>query len=236
MVTLDDIVDKINQLDQSEQLDRITVSIQNFATLVTEIITKQKNLEARVDLLTTENTYLKTQFEIVNSELDRMKQHTLNSNIEIAGVPETVNNTPEEVSKKVLSHLGFTEADTIKYAYRKKSYKTRAGLPQPIIVTIRDKGTRDQILRTKRNLKTNLYSDILSTPEESIDDNRIIYLNEHLTDHNKYLFKKTKDLRRAGKIFSTWVRNGYILIKESENSIDKRITTFAQVDEINGRN
>lgn len=236
MVNLDDILAKINQLDRSDKIDLLRASIENFGTLVTDVITKQKSLESRVDLLTTENTYLKAQLEIVNSELDRMKQHTLNSNIEIAGVPETVNNTPEEVSKKILSHLGFTEIDTIKNAYRKKGYTTRAGLPQPIIVTIRDKGTRDKILREKRKLNTNLYTDILSTSEESSDNHRIIYLNEHLTDHNKYLFKKTKDLRRAGKIFSTWVRNGYIFIKESENSIDKRITTFVQVDEINGRN
>lgn len=235
MVTIDDILIKLEKLNK---LDQITESINNLSTICNEIKVQQGILESRVNLLTVENKQLKSQVEKVNCELDRMKQHTLNSNIEIVGVPETVNENPEEISNKIFTYLGFTANNIIKSAYRKKGYKNRAGLPQPIIVTIQDKGTRDQILKTKRNLQTTLDSNILAIPQEANNNHtkRIIYLNEHLTDHNKYLYKKTKDLRRTGKIFSTWVRNGYILIKESENSIDQRVSTFAQVNELNARN
>lgn len=230
MVTIEDILLELKKLDK---LDAITESINRLATFCTEIQIKQNKLESRVNHLTEENKQLKNQIEIVNCELDRVKQHTLNSNIEIAGVPETVDENAEEITKLILQNLGFTEVDTIKNAYRKKGYKKRAGLPQPIIATIRDKGTRDQILKRKRNLHTNLYLDNIITNE--VESNRIIYLNEHLTDHNKYLFKQAKDLIRAGKIFSTWVRNGYIIIKETESSIDQRITKFSQINELNGR-
>lgn len=235
MVTLEEILVKLEKLNK---LDEITESLHSLSTICNEIKIKQNILESRVDLLTVENKQLKNQIEKINSEIDRMKQHTLNSNIEIAGVPESIDENAELISSKILTHLGFTEADTIKCAYRKKGYKNRAGLPPPIIVTIRDKGTRDQILKTKRNQQTNLYSDILSTSAEAHTNNikRILYLNEHLTDHNKYLYKLTKDLRRTGKIFSTWVRNGYILIKQTESSVDQRITSFAEINEFNARN
>lgn len=234
MATFDDILIKLEKLNK---LDDITESIRGLATIYEEIIINQQNLESRLNLLTDENTHLKNQIEKVNCELDRMKQHTLNSNIEIAGVPETDEENAEEISHQILTHLGFTEVDIIKNAYRKKGYKNRAGLPKPIIVTIRDKGTRDQILKKKRGLQTNLCTDILTSREEQHNNNqnRIIYLNEHLTDHNKYLFKRTKDLRRSGKIYSTWVRNGYILIKETDNSLDQRITTFTQINELDTR-
>lgn len=235
MVTLEDILLKLQKLDK---LDDITESVKNLAKTYNEIIIKHNILESRVNLLTDENKQLKNQIEQVNCELDRMKQHTLNSNIEIAGVPETLDENAEEITKNILQHLGFSEVDTIKNVYRKKGYRKRAGLPQPIIVTIRDKGIRDQILKKKRNLQSNLYLDIISASEVVSNNSikRIIYLNEHLTDHNKYLFKLSKDLRRAGKIFSTWVRNGYIFVKETENSVDQRITTFSQINELNGRN
>lgn len=235
MATLEDILHTLKKLDK---LDEITESVNKLSTICVEIKIKQNQLESKVNFLTDENKQLKNQIEIVNCELDRMKQHTLNSNIEIVGVPETTDENIEEITQNILNHLGFTEADTIKNTYRKKGYKKRAGLPQPIIVTIRDKGIRDQILRKKRNLHTNLYSDITSTREVESNSyiKRIIYINEHLTDYNKYLFKKAKDLRRSGKIFSTWVRNGYIFIKETENSIDQRITKFSQIDELDGRN
>lgn len=196
MVTIDDIIIKLEKLNK---LDQIRESIHNQSTIVNEIIVQQGILESRVNLLTVENKQLKSQVEKVNCELDRMKKHTLNSNIEIVGVPETVDENPEEISNKIFTHLGFTATNS-KSAYRKKGYKNWAGLPQPIIVTIHDKGTRDQILKTKRNLQTTLDSHILSIPQETNNNHikRIIYLNEHLTDHNKYLYKKTK-------IFSTWV-------------------------------
>lgn len=187
MVTIDDIWLRLEKLDK---LDEITELINKLSTICSEIQMKHERLEKRVNLITEENKQLKTQIEIVNCELDRMKQHTLNSNIEIAGVPETVDECPKEITENILQHLGFTEVDTIKNVYRKKGYKNRAGLPQPIIVTIRDKGTRDQILKTKRNLESNLYSDITLPSKGS--DKRIIYLNEHLTNHNKYLLKQNK--------------------------------------------
>lgn len=233
MVTLDDILLKLKKLDK---LDEISESVKRLATICDEIKIKQHQLESRVNLLTDENKQLKNQIDIVNCELDRMKQHTLNSNIEVAGVPETPAENVEEITTKILHHLGFTEVDIIKSAYRKKGYKNRAGLPQPIIVSFKDKGTRDQILSLKRKLHNNLTSDLIITSNSSSQLQRIIYLNEHLTDYNKYLFKQAKDLRRAGKIYSTWVRNGYILIKETESSVDLRITSFAQINEYNGRN
>lgn len=154
------------------------------------------------------------------------KQQSLNSNLEIAGIPITDNEQPVKIAATIFSHLGFQNEEIIKHAYRKKSYKTRAGLPPTIIVKIENKGIRDQILKAKR--QQTLDTSILGQP----GNKRLLYINEHLTDFNKYLFKRSKDLRRCGKIVGAWVRNGYIIIKEKEDSDEQRITNLSQLDEL----
>lgn len=221
------IIDEINQkLQKLDILDDLKVAIKSLISTCSDLEARQSNLESKIKDLSNENLYLKTQLKNINCEFDRYKQQALNSNLEIAGVPVTENESPVRIAETIFSHLGIQNETVIKHAYRKKTYKTRAGLPPTIIVHIENKGIRDQILKRKRQ----------QTLDTSILDNssskRLLYINEHLTDFNKYIFKRAKDLRRCGIIVGSWVRNGYIIIKEKENSVEQRITCLSQLDEL----
>lgn len=145
---------------------------------------------------------------------------------------------PVTIASNIFSHLGFKDEKIIKQAHRKKSNNTRAGLPPTIIVTIENKGIRDQILKTKRQktLDISILNKELSEESNTNQSNRrLIYINEHLTDFNKYIFKRAKDLRRCGSIVGAWVRNGYIIIKQKEDSEEKKITHLSELDEFHSR-
>lgn len=220
MVTLDDIWLKLDILD-------------DLISTCAELKKRQLTQDRKISDLSSENLNLKSQIEQVNTELDRFKQEALNTNLELAGIPVSDSEVPVEIASSIFSHLGFKDEKIIKSAYRKKGYNTRAGLPPTIIVTIENKGIRDQILKTKR--QHTLDTSIIETTNLAQDTNtprnkRLLYINEHLTDINKYIFKRAKDLRRCGTIFGAWVRNGYIIIREKENSDIQRITNLSQLD------
>lgn len=237
MSTIEEILLKLEKLNK---LDSITDSIERFATICNDLQVKQNILELRVTTLTDENKRLKNQFEIVNSQLDRFKQHSLKTNLEIAGIPVTENENLVEISKAIFSHLGITEEKAVTYAYRKKSRRNKAE-PPTIIVATDNKGLRDRVLKNKR--KEQLDTTILINLQEEQNRNlnytgnksthkRLIYINEHLTDFNKYILKRAKDLRRSGKIFGAWVRNGFVIIKKEADSIEQILTKISQIEEL----
>lgn len=227
MATLNDILLQLGKLDK---LDGIISSINNLATSYDDILNKQLQLEERVNLLTTENIHLKTQVNKVNSELDRINQQALNTNLEIAGVPSEDQEDTKEIAIKLIDHLGFSDKRIIKTAYRRRGKESTAGLPQPIIVTITDKGQRDQILVARRNKEIN--SDIV-IPNCTSGNNRPIYINEHLTKRNKYLLARAKELKRYNKVSAAFVRNGFVIIKTHSDTTEIRITNINQIDELN---
>lgn len=227
MATLDAI---LVQLEKLNKLDGIIVSINNLAISYQDILNKQFQLEERVNFLTDENKQLKNQVNKVNSELDRINQQALNSNIEIAGVPSEDLEDTTEIATKLIDHLGFSDKRIIKSAYRKRGKANTAGLPQPIIVTITDKGKRDQILVARRNKE--IKSDIV-LPNCSSANNRPVYINEHLTERNKYLLARAKELKRNNKVSAAFVRNGFVIIKSNSDTTEIRITNIKQIDELN---
>lgn len=132
------------------------------------------------------------------------------------------------------------------------SKNTIAGLPKNIIVSITDKGHRDRILAKSRKIK-NLNTSILegnfkpiikekSTNSQNSNsksdltkndkNSRPIYLNEHLTDFNKYLLARSKNLRRSGKVFMVYARNGFVIVKIEANTPEIRIESVSQLDGI----
>lgn len=224
--TLDDVM---KRLDKLEILETIVETIRNIKSSVEQIQKKQLKLESRVNELSSENLSLKNQIETINSEVDRFKQHSLNTNLEIAGIPLIDNEDPIEIANRIFTHLGITDSTSIKYAYRKKTKKNRAE-PPSIIIATNNKGTRDQILKRKR--RETLDIGILGFSDtEDRSQKRLIYVNEHLTNNNKYLLKRAKDLRRSGIVFGAWVRNGYIIIKKEFDSVEQIITKISQINE-----
>lgn len=230
---LDDILTKLDKLDS---IDKILQSVGNITSSIEEIKSKQIELESTVNVLSLENTLLKNKIETINCELDRFKQHSINTNLEIVGVPVSDNEDPTQIATSIFAHLGNTNPQSIKYAYRKKSKKNRAEAPS-IIVATDNKGTRDQILKRKRKETLNISILGITNPQttQECQQKRLIYVNEHLTDHNKYLLKRAKDLRRSGIVFGAWVRNGYIVVKKEVDSEEQIITKISQINEFDTR-
>lgn len=248
----------LNTVKSNENhLNGLTIKIDNFEAKFNDLSIKYEGLEHKyTDLnekyedLVSENNDLYNKYKSINKSIDRINQQSLNSNIEIAGVPEVQSESPSDIAATIFKNLGFSEENIIKSAYRRNSKSTVAGLPKNIIVAISDKGQRDKILaksRKIRNLNTsildgnyNLACKETSDPQgsqsnhqqEQNTSSRPIYLNEHLTDFNKYLLARSKNLRRNGKFSMVYVRNGFVIVKIEANSPETRIESVGQLDDI----
>lgn len=78
----------------------------------------------------------------------------------------------------------------------------------------RNDGTQSIVLRfVKRKEKTNLLFCARKLKGTGI------YINEHLTKTNSYMYKMARDLKKNGKIDSTWTRDCKIYIKNTRGQI-----------------
>lgn len=233
----------------NEKLDSFEARYNDLSIKYEDLEHKYTELNEKYEELVSENTDLHNKYLSVNKSIDRINQQTLNSNIEIAGVPELESETPSVIAATIFKKLGFKDENIIKSAYRRNSKNKVSGLPKNIIVSITDKGQRDRILATSRkikNLNTSIFEEDFtivhkqkSVPEQSSSSNtqpeknsRPIYLNEHLTDFNKYLLARAKNLRRSGKVFMAYARNGFVIVKIEATSSETRIESVVQLDDI----
>lgn len=232
------LLNQILETVQSNQaeLNEVKTSLQSFKV-------KYNELNDRCEYLENENEFLKQKYDTLSITIDRINQQALSSNLEIAGILETESEDTKEIVSKIIANLGFETPNIVRSAYRRKTKSTASGLPKPIIVSLVDKGIRDKILvasRKVRNLNTSIITNPINSTGESSESNtglasnseiRPIYINEHLTDFNKYLLARSKQLYRKNKLFSVYVRNGFILARTEESSSEIRIVKAAQLDE-----
>lgn len=238
--------------DLSGKLDTFEARYNDLSIKYEDLEHKHTELNEKYEELLSDNIDLHNKYMSVNKSIDRINQQSLNSNIEIAGVPELDSETPTDIAATIFKNLGFPDEKIIKSAYRRNTKNTIAGLPKNIIVSIKDKGDRDRILAKSRKIK-NLNTSILEenynpvSREKSTDpqnsnsnvqltendkNSRPIYLNEHLTDFNKYLLARSKNLRRSGKVFMVYARNGFVIVRIEASSPEIRIQSVAQLDGI----
>jgi hypothetical protein len=100
---------------------------------------------------------------------------------------------------------------TVTEVYRTKE-NNKSGLPGSIIVTFNSSADKDRFLQETK--KTQLTSSFLPSDHRQ----RPVYVNEHMTRLNKYLFYLARSMRREGHIKYAWFTNGRVLVKEADGA------------------
>lgn len=98
----------------------------------------------------------------------------------------------------------------------------KSGQPKPVVVSFRN--SRKMTIYTNSFLKQN-------DSAKRGNDKRIVYINEHLTMVNKYLYKLARDMRKENKIKYVWIRNGKLFVRTEDNSPHKIINDIEQLNE-----
>lgn len=203
-----DIQKSINFI--SEKYDIIYEENKNFLKTLMEISKNQEELKK-------ENISLKKHVENLQKEITNIEQKndvksqiSIKNNIEIKGVPENPNIDDKEITKKILKQIGInTEKEDIIEIKRTESKNENI-----IKIKLKNEDIKKKILEKSKQYFRN--NGKLTTYELNLKGNQnIIYVNEELTPKTKYLFGKTKELKKNSFKF-IWIKNGKIFVRKNE--------------------
>jgi hypothetical protein len=221
-----------------EKLAAIATSVEKLKSDCTVISGRVSTMERSVDSLTDRAT-------VMDKRLNDLEQYSRRDNLVIFGLTvssyaEAANtghadaaniSTPRYDNNVINSVLTLfndvlnmnVRREDISAAHRLTSRRPDDRMQQSVvIVKFNSSHTRDRIYASRVQLKN--YTTV---------DNRKIYINEHLTEFNQQLFKKTRQLLRSKKINGTWTHLGSVYIK---TGIDRAAVTKRIIcqDELSG--
>lgn len=212
----------------NESVKSIHETLAGIQLRMASIETENTALKEECLRLSKQNQFLYSEVNIIKCEFERFQQYSRNSNIEIKGVPQSQNediyNILELVAKVL--RVPFNRAD-ISTAHRLQKPRDEKLHPS-IVVQFISRSTRSSWLTAARKLRITA-SDLVSTlPAVPV------YVNEHLTRHNKSILGRAKYLVRTEKLEAAWTRDGMIFIRQSEGSPTKRVCSLEEVNAIAG--
>lgn len=210
---------KINSASLTEikvRLNEIEIST-NFVT------NRQDEFDSRLSLIEqrsrnyeqyeTDIVELKNRYTIISTELKARQQWDRLLNLEVIGVPETNN---EDLVKVLTNIAKFVDVNIslsdIEFANRIQPKQPKPGAPRTIIVKLKNRVVKDNILAGIRRFHGITRSDI------GMQGAQRIFINEHLTLENKTLYKKCRELATSNSFKYIWIRNCKIFVRKDDKS------------------
>jgi hypothetical protein len=207
----------------NQKIVHLTAANKNMEDSLIKLMNEFQIIRRTVELLSTDNAVLKEEnsklcddmrtvfndMDYTMGKIQQLEQNNLSNNIEISGVPPMEDEDLTTVLHHLFEHTDyqFTET-TIKDAYRTKPNK-KSGLPGTIIATFDCHANKHRFMMKVKGKQ-------LSSEFVRSNHCRPIYINDHLTKVNKYLFYLARCMRRKGEIKFVWIDNGKVLVKKSE--------------------
>ncbi len=198
-----------------------------FMKVATELMTEHvrslvEPLQREVAELKKEIAPLKQEVSKLRGEIERktddLEQYSRRNSVRISGLKEeeaeeqhdTVKATLK-ILKKVDSNISRSDIDRCHRVGRKVKGKDRQ-----IIVKFVSYWDRNSVITNRRKLL----------------DHKVkgVYINEDLTQFRSRLFKRTRDLQKAGSFYRTWTRDGRIYIEEQQEGRTRVISCDSDLD------
>lgn len=226
---LEGMLDSKLKLIKQELIEELKSSI--FTELKHEMLTLSTNLSQLHEVceqLHNENEDLKkdlsslrdrvceseNQVSQLRAQIGKQQQTARLNNLEVVGLPQTSNESPTNLIIKIAKHAGVDlQLNDIEFAHRVQPLMTVQGRPKPIVAKLKDRKLKDEILSGLRRRKG------VNTTDIGLgNDNKKIFINEHLTPENKSLLKSVKSLAKENAFKYVWVRNCNIFLRKNEES------------------
>lgn len=210
--------------------------LQNFkATFIDEFKKQMATMTTKFNHLEVSHNTLRNEHDDLKKDYDKLKQSVLDgdkrylelqmqlnkqqqwarlANIEIVGLPETPRESPIDLAIKIAKHAGIElSPDNIESAHRVQPMQKADGRPKPIVVKLRNRMLKDQILSGLRKTRGINTHDIGLRGAD-----KKFYVNEHLTPVNKHLLSAAKSRAKDKSYKFVWVRNCNIFLRRNEES------------------
>ena len=193
---------------------KIELMVKSIADLVIPEIVKgvTTRLEKRVSALESENDSLRKRINQLENSLDSAEQYSRRNNLRISGLPETQNESTDDLVLAMSSAIGADMSiDDIDRSHRVGAKNNKSGetnsssRPRDIIVKFVSYRSRDKFFRKRRGARSSGYNNV--------------YVDEDLTRNRSLTLFKCRELKRQGRIQDAWTSDGKILVKDRSGKI-----------------
>lgn len=221
--------DLFNKIDNVKE--DILIQIQNENLMLRNEISElrnnleQKNKEIRsiksdLDIFKAKLGSMVSSSELVKVERDlsEAQQYIRRNNVEICGIPESVEDQDLEnciIKLADAVDLKINSPD-IEACHRLKKRKNQNG-PRRVIVRFSNRKNCESLLRSSKQFKK-------PSVLQKADLKDFIYINNNLSGYNKFLWGKAKSLKQKNLIHKFWSFNGVLNVLLDENSNVRKIT------------
>lgn len=227
----------------STKLEEVTQSLNHCHGRMDDLVASMKGTDDRIKNLERRDQEVLVLRETVNDlqlELNAQAQYSLRNEVEIAGIPETLNENLDHVvrvtAQKLGEELGDNDVDFItRVGARRPSsahVPTKAdGLleraPRTIVLRLLRRSKRDQILKASKSRRN-----ITSADLEVAGAPLKLYINERLTKHNRVLFRDARTRAKIHGYLFCWCSNGSIYVRQREGKAAVAIRMQSDLDRV----
>lgn len=206
-----------------QKLETINEEIKSLNIKFNELDASQQAIEQRCHSLEQDKTMLVEEVRSLQVRLNDAEQHSRCANVEIIGIPETPEENVYRILQRLAAVLGVQHnREDVSIAHRLRLFSDNHA-HAPIIAQFVSRSVKEQWLaaaRKKRGLKSTDLFDRLQPCD--------VYVNDHLTVHNKRLLGQARKLQRGGKLHFAGYFNGKVLIKVQEK--DGAVRVYCKED------
>jgi hypothetical protein len=224
-----------NKLDvKFESIESLIVGVQAEVVLLREELNQIRvvnaSLKEQCAALQKDNLQLQNQMRDVKLEMNNLQQYTRNNNVEIVGVPFTSGEDIYCLLEKLAGVINVPyERSNISVAHRLP--KIRNARFPPIVVQFVSRSSRSMWLEAARRLR-GVEARLL---HDSFGEEKL-FINEHLTAHNKLLLGKARGLVKSKKIAFAWVRDGRVRVRRTADGPVTRVEAVEDLEAFNSIN
>ncbi|KAJ2939063.1 hypothetical protein O0L34_g10252 [Tuta absoluta] len=194
-------------------IEDIKTDIGALKTSTGKISSQLKGLEERVKAVEktqAEVQQLKDRISSLENDLQEKNQWARINNVEIRGVPLKDRENLFEIVSKIGIKIQYPVAkNIINFVTRIPS---REDQNKPIIVSFINRYAKEDFIAAARSFKK------LTTADIGLPGTAPVFVNDHLTVHNKILLKKAKALKTEKDFQFVWVKNCKIFARKNTES------------------
>ncbi|XP_046393647.1 uncharacterized protein LOC124161377 [Ischnura elegans] len=216
---LEQVNGKLDTLKEDQK--KLTQKVSENSELLTGLSSKFVLIEEELSKVKGAVNVLQEKANDLDLKLNKAEQSTLKNSVEIRGVPLFQDDDIQSVVIKICSFLGVhVSAEDIDGVFRPRPrHNSDSGThAPPIIVRFVRQSKKNEVI-VKRRAKKNFSSKDAGCFSDSTSlsqINQTIYIDEALTKYNRKIFALARGLKKEGKLKFVWVKNGKILVRQSE--------------------
>lgn len=218
------------------KVDDLTTSVSFLNKELEDVKKENKEIKEEIQSLKKRNDFLTKEIESVKTtslgaaiKVNEMDNHLRLNNVELHGIPGTVNEKVSDTALQVLKIVdpSIVESD-IEMVKRLKNVNNKDGtlrVVNPILVKFKSREKRFAVISNRRKLaKVDFKQFNINTSA--------VYVNENLTAVSKSLFYKASVLKKEKNWKYLWTSNGNILLKKHDSATASVIRDESDLDKL----